>query len=149
MDVVYNERNVIEVKPEGTSAEKQLKRYTSIPGYVRGTALNGEITKKLFEDYSMKIRFDGNGGAFYSFLNDKDGTRIPNAEFKDMIIKGKILAGVAIYVIIVVISLIILLLISIFPAGAAPVITTVSSGVILEFPKIIEESTEIISGLAA
>ncbi|MDO4397212.1 MAG: RHS repeat-associated core domain-containing protein [Oscillospiraceae bacterium] len=149
MDVVYNERNVIEVKPEGTSAEKQLKRYTSIPGYVRGTALNGEITKKLFEDYSMKIRFDGNGGAFYSFLNDKDGTRIPNAEFKDMIIKGKILAGVAIYIIIVVISLIILLLISIFPAGAAPVITTVSSGVILEFPKIIEESTEIISGLAA
>jgi len=70
-----------EVKPEGTSAKKQINEYLSLcPGYKRGFSMN-KIRVKIINNLWFTVVFDGKGGAFYRFEKN-NGKKITNKEVK-------------------------------------------------------------------
>ncbi|MBQ3604305.1 MAG: RHS repeat protein [Clostridia bacterium] len=89
-----NSKNYLwEVKPLGTDASKQVKEYCKLSGYSKGKNI-GTIEIILFKHLKMKITFDNNGGAFYSFyLNLK---KVKNTELSKILKKALLTATIAV-----------------------------------------------------
>ena len=128
MDVVYNScfdtniNYVYEIKPEGKSAKKQIDKYTKISGYYYGRALSSDIYKKVFENVSMKIRFDGMGGAYYSFIDSLTTERITNKEMRNKIL----LREISFNIIFLVVCLIVLFIVT-NPVIMAQIVTSATA----------------------
>ena len=68
---------VWEVKPLGTSANKQLTKYTNGTGFYRGYNIGAITNIAICGKVKMSITFDSSGGAFYAFY--VKGKRVTNA----------------------------------------------------------------------
>ena len=75
---------VWEVKPKGTSAEKQIAEYIKLNTKLNRGFSMSTIKQKICKNLTLRVTFDGKGGAFYAFY-DKDNNRISNADLKKAI----------------------------------------------------------------